>query len=79
MQFMMIVKHGEKQGPPPKELIDAITKMSQEAASAGTMRGSGGLCSDRERRPSPAFGRQTDSDRRSLHRGQRSRRRVRAV
>jgi hypothetical protein len=43
MQFMMIVKHAEKQGPPPKELIDAITKMSQEAAQAGTMRGSGGL------------------------------------
>jgi hypothetical protein len=43
MQFMMIVKHSEKQGPPPKELIDAITKMSEEAAKAGTMRGSGGL------------------------------------
>ena len=43
MQFMMIVKHAEKQGPPPKELIDAITKMSEEAAKAGTMRGSGGL------------------------------------
>ena len=43
MQFMMIVKHAEKQGNPPKELIDAITRMSQEAASAGTMRGSGGL------------------------------------
>ncbi|HLW86940.1 MAG TPA: YciI family protein [Terriglobales bacterium] len=43
MQFMMIVKHPEKQGPPPKELIDAITKMSEEAAKAGTMRGSGGL------------------------------------
>jgi hypothetical protein len=43
MQFMMIVKHPEKQGPPPKELIEAITKMSEEAAKAGTMRGSGGL------------------------------------
>jgi len=43
MQFMMIVKHAEKQGPPPKELIDAITKMSEEAAKAGTIRGSGGL------------------------------------
>jgi hypothetical protein len=43
MQFMMIVKHPEKQGPPPKALIDAITKMSEEAAKAGTMRGSGGL------------------------------------
>lgn len=43
MQFMMIVKHAENQGNPPKELIDAITKMSEEAAKAGTMRGSGGL------------------------------------
>src|SRR5271154_696021 len=43
MQFMMIVKHPEKQGHPPKELIDAIAKMSEEAAKAGTMRGSGGL------------------------------------
>jgi hypothetical protein len=45
MQFMMIVKHPEKQGPPPQELIDAITRMSEEAAKAGTMRGSGGLAS----------------------------------
>ena len=43
MQFMMIVKHPEKLGPPPQALIDAITKMSEEAAKAGTMRGSGGL------------------------------------
>jgi hypothetical protein len=43
MQFMMIVKHAEKQGPPPQALIDAITRMSEEAAKAGTMRGSGGL------------------------------------
>ena len=26
MRFMMIVKHGEKSGPPPKELMDAIAK-----------------------------------------------------
>ena len=26
MRFMMIVKHAEKQGPPPKELMDAIAK-----------------------------------------------------
>jgi hypothetical protein len=43
MRYMMIVKHAEKQGPPPKELIDAITKMSEEAAKSGTMLGSGGL------------------------------------
>jgi hypothetical protein len=43
MKFMMIVKHSEKQGPPPKGLIDAITKISEEAAKSGTMLGSGGL------------------------------------
>jgi hypothetical protein len=43
MQFMMIVKHKEGQGLPPQELIAAIGKLSEEAAKAGTMRGSGGL------------------------------------
>jgi len=43
MKFMMIVKHAEKQGPPPQELMDAITKLSEEAAQAGTMLGNGGL------------------------------------
>jgi hypothetical protein len=40
---MMIVKHAENQGPPPKELMDAIAKLSEETAKAGTMLGSGGL------------------------------------
>ena len=43
MRYMMIVKHAEKQGPPPKELIDAITKSVEEAVKAGTMLGNGGL------------------------------------
>ena len=43
MRFMMIVKHGEQQGPPPKQLMDAIAKLAEEAAKAGTMLGSGGL------------------------------------
>jgi hypothetical protein len=43
MRFMMMVKHAEKQGPPPKEFMDAMTKLSEEAAKAGTMLGSGGL------------------------------------
>src|SRR3954464_10472760 len=43
MKFMMIVKHAENQGPPPKELMDAIDKLGQEAVKAGTMLGSGGL------------------------------------
>jgi hypothetical protein len=43
MKFMMIVKHAEKQGPPPKSLMDAIAKLAEEEAGAGTMLGSGGL------------------------------------
>ena len=43
MRFMMIVKHAEKQGPPPQALMDAITKLVDEEAKAGTMIGNGGL------------------------------------
>jgi hypothetical protein len=43
MRFMMIVKHAEKQGPPPKKLMDAIAKLAEEANHAGTMLGNGGL------------------------------------
>ena len=43
MKFMMIVKHAEKQGPPPKSLMDAIAKLAEEEAKTGTMLGSGGL------------------------------------
>jgi hypothetical protein len=43
MRFMMIVKHAEKQGPPPKALMDAIAKLAEEDTKAGTMLGSGGL------------------------------------
>ena len=43
MRFMMLVKHGENQGPPPKELMDAIGKMAEEAVKTGQMLGSGGL------------------------------------
>jgi hypothetical protein len=44
MRFMMIVKHRENQGLPPKPLMDAITKLSEEGAKAGRpMLGSGGL------------------------------------
>ena len=43
MKFMMIVKHTEGQGFPPKELIDEITKMSEAAAKSGTLLGNGGL------------------------------------
>jgi hypothetical protein len=43
MRFMMIVKHAEKQGLPPKALMDAIEKLAEEETKAGTMVGSGGL------------------------------------
>ena len=43
MRYMMIVKHAENQGVPPRSLMDAIAKMSEEAVKAGTMLGNGGL------------------------------------
>ena len=43
MRYMMIVKHSEKQGLPPKQLMDAIGKLAEEDAKAGRMVGSGGL------------------------------------
>ena len=43
MRFLMLVKHGKNPGPPPKELMDAIDALGQEAVKAGTMLGSGGL------------------------------------
>jgi len=43
MRFMMIVKHAEDQGPPPKSLMEAIAKLAQEETKTGTMLGNGGL------------------------------------
>src|SRR5438876_4172633 len=43
MRFMMIVKSAEKWGFPPKELMEAIGKLSEEAVKSGSMVGSGGL------------------------------------
>jgi hypothetical protein len=43
MRFMMIVKSAERSGLPPKPLMDAIAKLSEEATKAGAMVGSGGL------------------------------------
>jgi len=44
MRFMMLVKHAEKfSGPPPKELMDALAKLSEEADKNGTIVASGGL------------------------------------
>jgi len=43
MQFMMMVKHAENFGPPPKEFMDAMAKLGEEAVKAGAMVTSGGL------------------------------------
>jgi hypothetical protein len=43
MRFMMLVKHAENSGPPPKELMDAIAILREEAVKNGTMLGNGGL------------------------------------
>jgi hypothetical protein len=43
MRFMMMVKHAEPSGPPPKEFMDAMAILTEEAVKAGTIRGSGGL------------------------------------
>jgi hypothetical protein len=43
MRFMMLVKSAENRGLPPKELMDAIAKLGEEASQAGTMIATGGL------------------------------------
>jgi hypothetical protein len=43
MRFMMLVKSAENSGPPPKELMDAIAKLGEEASKAGSMIETGGL------------------------------------
>ena len=46
MRFMMLVKHAENaasSGAPPKEFMDAMTKLSEEAVKQGRMVASGGL------------------------------------
>ena len=43
MRYMMIVKHAENQGPPPKSLMDEIGKLAEQATKEGTMLGNGGL------------------------------------
>ncbi len=43
MRFMMIVKSAENSGVPPKSLMEAIDKMTEEAVKNGTMVLAGGL------------------------------------
>jgi hypothetical protein len=43
MRFMTMVKSSESSGMPPRELMEAIAKLGEEAARAGTMVEMGGL------------------------------------
>jgi hypothetical protein len=43
MRFMMMVKAAENQGPPPRELMDAMGKLVTEAVRSGQMIVTGGL------------------------------------
>ena len=43
MQFMMMVKCAESSGLPPKQLTEAMAKLTEEAAKGGTMVGGGML------------------------------------
>lgn len=43
MRFMMMVKHKEDCGMPPKPLMDAIDQLTQDAIKSGTFVTGGGL------------------------------------
>lgn len=43
MRYMTLVKSPENSGPPPKALMDAIGKLGEQAAKAGTLVQMGGL------------------------------------
>jgi hypothetical protein len=44
MRFMMLVKHScGMTGAPPKEFMDQMNKLAEDAAKSGAMLGSGGL------------------------------------
>jgi hypothetical protein len=47
MRFMMMVKSAENQGPPPQELMDAMSMLAQEAFKSGHMVTTGGLAPTR--------------------------------
>ena len=43
MRFMTLVRHAENSGPPPPKFMEAMAKLSEEAAKGGTMLAAGGL------------------------------------
>jgi hypothetical protein len=42
-RYMMLLKSGEDQGPPPAELMGEIGKLGEEAVKAGVLLDTGGL------------------------------------
>src|SRR5260370_20398605 len=64
MRFMMMVKHSEDQGPPPKGFMDVMAKLGEEAVKAGTMVVSGGRAST----PASSPGRPSKRQVRPIHR-----------
>lgn len=43
MRFITMVRSAESAEPPPKELMDAVAELAEEATKAGTMVATGGL------------------------------------
>jgi hypothetical protein len=43
MRFMMLVKHAENSMQPPKEFLDAMNKLNEEATKSGAFHGGGAL------------------------------------
>lgn len=43
MRFMTLVKSGEKSGPPPAAFMEAMVKLSEDAAKGGALLEAGGL------------------------------------
>ena len=79
MRFMMIVKSAERSGLPPKEFMEAIAKLTEEASKTGTMIGERWTWPHRAGISGPAFRREDHRERRAFHRSQGDYRRVRAV
>jgi hypothetical protein len=43
MRFMMLVKHAEKSLQPPKEFLEAMGKLNEQATKSGAFHGGGAL------------------------------------
>ena len=76
MRFMMMVKHAENQGPPPKGFMEVMAKIGEEAVKAGTMVDKRRASRDCREHARPAFQGTDQRHRWAFHRGQGSCRRV---